>query len=232
MLKRLSISLLACLLFAGFSGTAFATSYDYGDATGYTQAKHSTADWQRLGRSWDAESSQKAIDTSDDGVSWSIDNGLTWGHKDLTAGQTVKFKFDMYKKEWGRHIEDHLKVWIDWNQDKDFTDAGETIYQAAWDFKKENGYQYGDGFAGISKSFFTSITIPDYAKLGDTWLRARVVCSADNPDLNKMTSTDYYWQGEVEDWKLTVNPVPEPSTMLLVGLGLGSLAVFRRKSQK
>jgi hypothetical protein len=47
-----------------------------------------------------------------------------------------------------------------------------------------------------------------------------------------MTSTDYYWQGEVEDWKLTVNPVPEPSTMLLVGLGLGSLAVFRRKSQK
>lgn len=233
MKRKLSLLGLAGLLCAGFVGNAFATPYDYGDAPGYGVATHSTASWQRLGTLWNSESSQQAVDSSDDGVFWSLDNGNTWGHDTVTTGQTVLFRFDMYKEEWGRHDADYLKVWIDWNHDKDFTDTGETIYQDAWYFKTEPGYKYGDDFAGVSKSFYTTVTIPENAIFGETWLRARVVCNPDaGNNLNALAPTGLLGQGEVEDWKINVAPVPEPSTMLLLGLGLAGVAWNRRRNKK
>jgi|LGVF01.1.fsa_nt_gb hypothetical protein len=223
---------LGCLLFAGYVGNALATSYDYGDAPGYTAARHSTPQWQRLGMEWDAESSQKTVDTSDDGVFWSLDGGTNWGHDTVTVGQAVQFRFNMYKEDWGRHIADYLKVWIDWNQDADFSDTDEQVFQDAWYFTSEDGYEYGDGDAEISKSFFTTITIPEEALLGDIWLRARVTCSESAGGyIDNLTATGDFWQGEVEDWKLTVAPVPEPSTMLLFGLGLGGVCWIRRRTK-
>lgn len=220
-------------LLVGYSSEALACSYDYSDATGYGSASHQDASWQRLGTQWDAESGPKAVDTSDDGVYWSVDNGVTWGHENITAGQTVKFRFDMYKEKWGRHDFDALKVWIDFNNDKDFTDAGEIILASQWNFKSEQGYAYGDGLAGISKSFYTDVVMPTSTTLTEYWLRAQVVCSADiRGDLGNLTATGHWYQGEVEDWKMTANPVPEPSTMILFGAGLAGVAILRRRNKK
>ena len=228
------VLVLASLALVGLCGTALATSvYDYGDAPGYGAATHSNPSWQRLGLEWDSEASQKIVDSSDDGVFWSVDDGVSWGHEDILAGHAVKFRFDMYKLEWGRHIEEHLKVWIDWNQDKDFVDSGEGIFQVAWKFREENdNVPYDDSFAGISKSFFLDLVIPENVLLGETWLRARVVCNADNPNLDFMSPTGSYWQGEVEDWQLSIGHVPEPSTFLLMGIGLAVAATMRRKFKK
>ena len=45
-------------------------------------------------------------------------------------------------------------------------------------------------------------------------------------------TSSYALMVEVEDWSITVNPVPEPTTMILLGTCLIVIAVIGRKKFK
>lgn len=237
MRKILALTAMAAIMC--FAGAALAAEmyYDYSDAPGYDLAYHKDPRWQRLGTSWNEEPQPQGVweDGSDDGVFWSV-NGGTYGHDGITQGDEITFKFIVYKQKWGIHQYDELKVWIDWNNDNDFSDAGEIFLDEQWYFRQDYPNAYNDDHlsgttAGVSKAFTKTITMT--ADPGEYWLRARVVCNADigsNPE--SFTPTGYYWQGEVEDWKFKVNSVPEPASLVLLGLGFLGLAGIRRKLKK
>ena len=225
--------------------TTYNSNYDYSDApASYGVACNATDDWNRLGSKWNADiySPGFSDDWSDDGVSWSID-GANYGNDDILAGQTVTFKFDLYKELWGRHNFDSIGAWLDKNQDGVFSGGTEEeILKDAWYFRTDStdvvvganytpyssgSTGYPDNVADLTKSFYVTLVFPE---AGEYWLRARVVCSDDlSDDLSNLGPTGGWWQGETEDYKITVTSVPEPATMMLLGSGLIGLAGFGRK---
>ena len=76
---------------------------------------------------------------------------------------------------------DQCKVWVDWNQDLDFTDSGEE-------------FVLGSGPA----TFNGSIDVPAFAALGDTRMRVRINYEDTSTSCGNVT-----W-GEVEDYTITV----------------------------
>jgi len=114
----------------------------------------------------------------------------SWGYADYTAystqmqigqgyGITVTNGDPCYPT-------DQCGVWVDWNQDEDFEDAGETISV------------FGNPGVG---PYTATITPPGYATLGETRMRIRIVDSNFDPVLSPCGTASY---GEVEDYTVEV----------------------------
>ena len=183
---------------------------DYSDAPSpYPDASACCQYWESLGASWSHETSPREpnLDTFDDGVSWDPTKVVPGNTFDLTVIVTADHTLPCV----GYWTED-VGVWVDWNQDGDFTDAGEQIVTYT-----------GKAYEGQNTWVFP-VTVPSDAELGTTWLRAR---------------NDWHWAwgtvgpdgcrlfGEVEDYPITVTP--ELSTGSLLLLGIAGLGLRRRR---
>lgn len=187
---------------------------DRGDAPGYAMAENYTDEWQRLGSTYG----------TDDGISWSVDGGNTWGFDSLQLGQTFLLRFDIQRPTNGNHKYDQLKAWIDWDGDKTWADPSEQVAGFKW--LKIPTLEMD--LTLHTNILVTEIRVPEYSLLGDTWLRARVTCW----DVKYEDTTPYghWYQGETEDYRLRIEgaPVPEPATVVLMGLGVSGLLLLRR----
>ena len=92
-----------------------------------------------------------------------------------TINFSVGFKGSAYTEYW--------KIFVDYNQDGDFGDAGETIVS---------------GSSSSAATLSSTFTVPSTAKTGKT--RLRVVLS----DASATTSCSTYSYGETEDYSLTI----------------------------
>ena len=236
---KIIFCLLALLLVSSTALAAAVSSGDYYDrskrgksrstAPGYKRASHNTDDWQRLGDEWLVR----------DGVDWSVDGGATWGHEAIHIGGDVTFRFDFQRTDDGYHSYDQLKSWIDWNGDKDWNDEGEQLIGVQW-WQWDQSKPRPDGFDNerrkkglpvnrIQKYFYADVTVPAWATLGETWLRARVHCN--HTPFHKHKPYGRMTQGEVEDYAVVIAS-PEPSTFILLGAGLLGLTwVGRRRNR-
>jgi hypothetical protein len=85
-------------------------------------------------------------------------------------------------------------VWVDWNQDGDFADTGENVYNSS-------GYLYANPTS-------ISFTVPAAATLGNTRMRIVSNYNAGTPSPCNATMTN----GETEDYTFTVLTLPVCST--------------------
>lgn len=221
------------------STNAFAIPASYGEAT------HDTKKWQELA---------DPVMGSNYGITWSSDNGLTWGRDELFVGQTVQFRFNMHKRNVGTHYADLLKAWVDWGQDGVFDAADQVAYgEHIISTKKgvvnpavESGLGTNRAPDTPNVTFFSNQFLLTAAHVGETWIRARVTCShsivhalgdAWDAQWNNYYKSNYedvynptghYYQGETEQWKLTVSSVSEPATFALLSLGFAGIVLNRR----
>lgn len=102
----------------------------------------------------------------------------------VTAGQSYTFTAKYSSTSYST---DQLIVWIDFNQDKDFDDAGEMVLATA-----------------NKKSPWTgTITIPATAPLGTTRMRVRLHDTSDGANDTPCGNSSY---GQVEDYTLNITP--------------------------
>ncbi|WP_291720596.1 GEVED domain-containing protein [Bernardetia sp.] len=121
----------------------------------------------------------------------SIDNnsGSNGGYADFTNLSTTLTKGTSYTitidPAWsGRTYSEAYNVWIDYNQDGDFNDAGEEVYSRA---------------RTTSTSVSGSFTIPTSAANGTTRMRVTMKYNAN------ATSCETFSYGEVEDYTIVIN---------------------------
>ncbi|MCP4254014.1 MAG: PEP-CTERM sorting domain-containing protein [Candidatus Scalindua sp.] len=185
-------------------------------------------------------------------VSWSIDSGAYGQTTQINTGQTIKFKIEMNKDHVGTHYADFTKAWVDWGQDGAFDSSDTILFGKHTLLPDENGNLGSNAIPNSPSHTYTSgeHTISS-ALSGDLWMRVRVTCShslvaQDGGEWDDQWTqeyidkyedifnpTGYYYQGEVEEYKLSV--VPEPSTVALFGIGLVGLAgaeTRRRRKKK
>ena len=210
-----------------------------------------TSDADNENSGWTGEQSQNGVDFGDNGVKWKVQNSDgTWPDKftreALTAGANVEFEFIVKRSTEGNHLFDQLKSWSDWNGNGIFED-NEVIIDAKWqknhnsnDVLNANSSNYNNDLGtnnnkNQARKYYSQIQVPYSAVISDTWIRARVICENSLTDYDRnnniFLATGYYHQGEVEDYKVAINQVPEPTTLLVFGSALIGLVLSRKKTK-
>ncbi|QUM77408.1 LruC domain-containing protein [Moritella sp. 24] len=163
------------------------TDTDYGDAPdsygtslGVNGARHLT-DYSNyiLGDTVDAESDANLFPNSDDTDNLSDEDGILF-QTALITGLDAQIMAIIN----GGQESAYFNGWIDWNQDGDFEDAGEHVF---------------DDLNLTSDLHNLTLTVPATAAIGSTWARFRL------GDQDNITSTGGYANGEVEDYPVQVS---------------------------
>jgi len=101
----------------------------------------------------------------------------------VIAGQTLPISVSLS----GGFSSDVVRVWIDFNQDGDFTDAGEAVYVSAQGVGPHVG----------------NITIPGSATIGSTRMRVRMYDASFGANTTPCGNSTY---GQVEDYTVNIQP--------------------------
>jgi hypothetical protein len=140
----------------------------------------------------------------------SVDDGVTFPAT-LPGNYTINYTITaMFGPAQG-----YIDAWVDWNQDKDWDDSGEHVFNTGLNVVSGSG-----SFNGI---------IPMGVTAGTTWMRVRLFVSPyDSPT---MTATN---GGEVEDYQVSheASPIPEPATIALLGIGLAGVIGYSKEFRK
>lgn len=192
---------------------------DYSDApTSYGLASHKGTvpdpeifptgfvEWLGANISPDAVPPAENADTYDDGVTWT--SPQVGQNFNLTFQAIFGTSFDCSEKV-------NVEAWIDYNRNGVFDDTEKaldwfgTIYSST-----------AITWCGLDPSLYpttvtSSIAVPANAVAGNTWMRVRLwwIESPNGIEGNATPTGEILW-GEVEDYPITIAPVPGPTNLL------------------
>lgn len=199
-----------CLPGAGLAISTSIADLAFGS---YGATTHEWQDYEWLG----------ASGTDYDGVSWTP--FLPGQSASLTCYVTIN---DFWGDGPGWYAYEYLDVWIDWDQDRTWEEAEHIL-----DMNSSEFFYDGPEFGALTFQVPTAFVVPMDALVGTTWMRSRVGFDGD------YTPSSYAYYGEVEDYEVNVAgagaPIPEPTTLLLLGsglLGLVGCRSFRNRRQR